>query len=160
MNTRETAILRREEINDEPFLFQVYAHTRVEELALTNWDPATRQAFLTMQFQAMRRGYRDMFPTGDFSIIELAGQPAGRMIVDRGPAAFRVVDIALLPEYQNRGIGTFLMQRICSEAAAHGQVVRLSVLKNSRAVRWYDQLGFRKIADAGVYDEMEWRAAG
>ena len=56
MNTRETAILRREEINDEPFLFQVYAHTRVEELALTNWDPATRQAFLTMQFQAMRRG--------------------------------------------------------------------------------------------------------
>jgi len=160
MNTSETANLRREETSDEPFLFQVYASTRAEELALTNWDDATRQDFLTMQFQAMRRGYRDMFPAGEFSVIEVSGQPVGRMVLNRSAQEIRVVDIALLPPHRNRGIGTILIRRVCSEATTAGLVVRLSVLKNSGAVRWYERLNFRKIGESALHEEMEWRGAG
>ncbi len=151
--------LRPEKPDDEGFLFEVYASTREEELALTNWDEPMRRAFLNQQFSAMRQGYRSMFPSGDFSIIELEGRPAGRMVINRSVAEFRVVDLALLPAHRNRGIGTLLMRQICSEAAEAGKPVRLSVLKYNRPWRWYERLGFAKIGDMGIYDELEWRPA-
>ena len=149
-------VLRREQSDDEGFLFQVYASTREEELALTNWDEATRRAFLTQQFTAMRRGYREMFPTAEFLIILLAGQPAGRMVLNRGPGEIRVVDVALLPEFRNQGIGTGLMRQVCAEAAQAGHAVTLSVLKFNRAERWYSRLGFTPAGGAGIYDEWAW----
>jgi ribosomal protein S18 acetylase RimI-like enzyme len=149
--------LRPEQPADEGFLFEVYAGTREAELALTNWDGPMRRAFLNQQFNAMRQGYRSMFPAGEFSIIELDGQPAGRMVIDRGATEIHVVDLALLPAQRNRGIGTLLMRQVCAEAADAGKPVRLFVLKNNRALRWYDRLGFAKTGEQGVYDELEWR---
>jgi len=146
--------LRPEKPEDETFLYDVYASTREEELALTNWDEAMRRAFLNHQFNAMRQGYRSMFPTGEFSIIEISGQPAGRLVIHRTEGEVRVVDLALLPAYRNQGVGTRLMRQICSEA---NRPVRLSVLKYNRALQWYARLGFAKIGDQGVYDELEWR---
>jgi ribosomal protein S18 acetylase RimI-like enzyme len=156
-DARPPVSLRPERPGDEGFLFDVYASTREEELALTNWNEQMRRAFLKQQFDAMRRGYRSMFPSGEFSIIEVGGQSAGRMVLDRGAAEVRVVDLALLPGQRNRGIGTLLMRRVCAEAANAGQPVRLCVLKNNRALRWYERLGFAKIGEPGVYDELEWR---
>jgi ribosomal protein S18 acetylase RimI-like enzyme len=151
--------LRPEQPGDEGFLFDVYAGTREEELALTNWDEPARRAFLNQQFNAMRQGYRSMFPSGEFSIIELDGKAAGRMVIDRGATEIRVVDLALLPAHRNRGIGTFLMRQVCADAADAGKPVRLCVLKNNRAFRWYERLGFAKTGELGVYDELEWRPA-
>lgn len=150
--------LRPEQRGDAPFLFEVYAGTREEELALTHWDAATRRAFLDMQFAAMNRGYAGMFPAGEFSVICEHGQPIGRMVLNRTAEEIRVVDIALLPPHRNRGIGTLLIRRVCAEAAGAGIPVRLSVLKNNRAARWYERLGFHKIGEAGFHDELEWRA--
>jgi len=149
--------LRPEQPDDEGFLFEVYASTREEELALTSWDEPTRRAFLNQQFNAMRKGYRSMFPAGEFSIVEQDGKPAGRMVIDRAGGEIHVVDLALLPAHRNRGIGTFLMRQVCAEAADAGKPVRLYVLKNNRAFRWYERLGFARTGERGVYDEMEWR---
>jgi ribosomal protein S18 acetylase RimI-like enzyme len=151
--------LRPEQPGDEGLLFDVYASTREEELALTNWDEPMRHAFLNQQFNAMRQGYRSLFPSGEFSIIELDGKPAGRMVINRGAMEIRVVDLALLPAHRNRGIGTFLMRQVCTEAANAGKPVRLCVLKNNRALRCYERLGFAKTGELGVYDELEWRPA-
>lgn len=151
--------LRPEQPADARLLFDIYAGTREEELALTNWDESMRRAFLNQQFNAMRQGYRNMFPAGEFSIIELDGQPAGRIVIDRSATEIRVVDIALLPACRNRGVGTFLMHQVCIEAAKASKPVRLCVLKNNRAFRWYERLGFAKIGERGFYDELEWRPA-
>ena len=156
-NDQPEVSLRPELPDDVGFLFQVYVSTRTEELALTNWDEATRTAFLTQQFNAMRRGYRAMFPAGEFLIIQLAGQPVGRMVLNRSAAQIRVVDVALLPEFRNQGIGTGLMRGVGAEAAGIGKVVTLSVLKFNRAGQWYARLGFTPVGEAGIYDEWEWR---
>jgi len=148
--------LRSEQPADEPFLYKVYASTREEELALTNWEAAARRAFVDQQFAAMRQGYRSMFPDGEFSIIEIHRQPIGRMVIHRAPAELRVVDLALLPRHRNQGIGTELMRLICGQA---DRPVRLSVLKFNRALGWYQRLGFSRIGEAGIYDELEWRPA-
>jgi len=152
--------LRPERPGDEPFLLEVYASTREEELALTNWDEPARRAFLDMQFAAMRRGYRGMYPAGEFLIIILDERAIGRMVLNRTADEIRVVDLALLPAHRNAGIGTLLMRRVCADAAQAGKPVRLCVLKNSGAVRWYERLGFAKTEESGLYDEMEWRALG
>ncbi len=158
VDSRSAAVtLRPEQPGDEPFLFEVYASTREAELALTNWEEPARRAFLDMQFTAMRRGYAGMYPSGEFLIIDLGGRAIGRMVLNRTVEEIRVVDLALLPADRNAGIGTFLMRQVCAEAAQAGKPVRLSVLKNSRAVRWYERLGFAKTEEAGFYDQMEWR---
>jgi ribosomal protein S18 acetylase RimI-like enzyme len=150
--------LRPEQPEDEDFLFQIYASTREEELALTNWDEPMRRAFLEHQFKAMRLGYRGMFPAAEFSIILWHEQPVGRMVVNRDQREIRVVDIALRPAQRNRGIGTVLIRTICAEAADALRPVHLCVLKHNRARFWYERLGFIQAGDQGVYDELEWRA--
>jgi GNAT superfamily N-acetyltransferase len=149
--------LRPEQPGDEVFLAEVYASTRQEEIDLTNWDAATRAAFLDMQFKAMRNGYRTMFPRAQFSIILLDEAPVGRIVVDRAAAEIRVVDIALLPVYCGRGIGTKLMREVMDEAAQSAKPVRLCVFQGTRAIRFYLRLGFSP-GEPGVYQTMEWRA--
>jgi ribosomal protein S18 acetylase RimI-like enzyme len=148
--------LRPERPGDEPLLYEVYASTREEELALTNWDERTRRAFLDMQYAAMRRGYGSRYPGGEFLVICRGEQAIGRLVLNRTSEEIRVVDLALLPARRNAGIGTLLMQRVCAEAARAGKRVGLSVLNNNRAIRWYERLGFAKCAEEGVYAEMEW----
>jgi ribosomal protein S18 acetylase RimI-like enzyme len=148
--------LRPERLGDEPFLLELYASTRQEELALTGWDEPARHAFLDMQFAAMRSGYAAHYPQAEFSIIALGRCPIGRIVIDQAAKEIRVVDIALLPAYRNQGVGTVLMRQVCAQAAGVGKPVRLSVLKNSRAVRWYERLGFARTDGDGLYEQMQW----
>lgn len=149
--------LRPEQLADEAFLYTVYASTRAEELALTNWDEATRHAFLNQQFNAMRHGYRSMFPAAEFLVIQVGGRPVGRIVLDVGANEIRVVDLALLPEDQNHGVGTLLMRQVCAVAK---MPVRLCVLKFNRARLWYQRLGFTHFGERGCYDELEWQPNG
>jgi ribosomal protein S18 acetylase RimI-like enzyme len=150
--------LRPEHPDDEAFLFAVYASTREEELAITGWDEATRTAFLNMQFRAMRVGYRSSFPQAQFSIVLCDGCPVGRLVVDRTNDEIHVVDVALLPACRSRGIGTVLMRDLCVEAERRGRPIRLRVLKNSPALRFYQRLGFKPIAELDFDVQMEWRS--
>src|SRR5580765_5520428 len=148
--------LRPEQSSDESVLFEIYASTRKEELDLTGWDAATRQAFLNHQFSAMRNGYRSMFPQAAFSIILRGDRPIGRQVVDRTLDELHLVDIALLPEFCGRGIGTKLMRDLLAEAAEVRKPVRLQVLIHSRATSFYMRMGFRRVGEPDVYETLEW----
>jgi ribosomal protein S18 acetylase RimI-like enzyme len=151
-------VLRPEQPADEAFLLHLYASTRQEELALTNWDAATRAAFVTSQFDAMRQGYAGMFPDGQFSIVLLGDRAIGRMVIHRGAQEIRLVDMALMPESRCRGIGAGLVQTLLAEARRARKPVSLHVLKGNRAARLYERLGFRFTGGDGLYDEMTWPA--
>ena len=151
--------LRPEGPADGPFLLEVYASTRREELEATGWPAAMREAFVRMQFNAQQQGYRAAFPRAEFAIILLDGQAVGRIVIDRAGNEFRFVDIALLPEHRGRGLGTALIQNLQREAAAAKKPVRLSVLKGERAFRLYQRLGFEKTGEADLREQMEWRGA-
>jgi ribosomal protein S18 acetylase RimI-like enzyme len=148
--------LRPEQAGDESVLFEIYASTRKEELDLTGWDAATRQAFLNHQFSAMRAGYRSMFPQAAFSMILLGERPIGRQVVDRTPDEIRLVDIALLPEFCGRGLGGKLMRDLLLEAAEAKKPIRLQVVIRSRAKAFYTRLGFRPVGEPDVYETLEW----
>src|SRR5204863_10048783 len=96
---------------DMDFLCRVYASTRQDEMALvTDWSEAQKTAFLQMQFNAQHAHYAEHYAHAQFQIILLDGAPIGRLYVDRRVKEIRIVDISLLPEYRNRGIGSGLLK--------------------------------------------------
>lgn len=144
---------------DESFLYRVYAGTREDELAPLEWDDAQKDSFLRMQFNAQHRFYREQFPSADFDIIQTVDQPIGRLYVDRREDEIRIIDIALLPEHRDSGIGSALLKDLLTEASAAGKPVRIHVERFNPALRLYDRLGFIQVGDNDVYYLMEWSPA-
>ena len=68
----------------------------------------------------------------------------------------RIMDVALLPEHRNRGVGTALLRNLQAEGAAAGKHVSIHVERFNPALRLYERLGFRPVADRGVYLLLEW----
>jgi ribosomal protein S18 acetylase RimI-like enzyme len=141
---------------DEPFLYKVYASTREEELAPVGWSDSEKEAFLRMQFNAQHRYYQEQFPDANYDVILFKKKPAGRMYVHRRFDEIRIVDIALLSEYRNAGIGTGLLKALLAEAAVEDKPVRIHVEKQNPALRLYQRLGFVKTHDSDAYLLMEW----
>ncbi len=147
------------EPGDKPFLCQLYASTREEEMAATPWSKEEKKRFLDFQFEAQYKFYAEQFPHGDFQIILLDGKPAGRLYIDRRADEIRLVDIALLPRHRRKGLGGRLMTGVLEEGRQAGKPVRIHVEHNNPAMRLYKRLGFRQIDTNGVYHLMEWDAA-
>jgi GNAT superfamily N-acetyltransferase len=144
--------------DDDPFLLAVYARTRWEELAQVEWQAGQQEAFVTWQFVMQRREYDARFPDAEYDVIEIDGKPAGRIWIGRSEDEIRLLDIALLPEFQNRGAGTVLINRLIDEAKATGKRLRHMVfVLNNDADRFYERLGFVEIENMGGYKHMEWR---
>ena len=108
-----------------------------------------------MQFRAQDTYYRGQFKRASFLVVELEGEPIGRLYTDRREDEIRILDIALLPEYRGRGLGSALMQEILAEAAEASKAVRIHVERFNPALRLYERLGFRHCQDQGVYLLME-----
>jgi ribosomal protein S18 acetylase RimI-like enzyme len=149
--------LRPRGVEDEDFSYQVYASTREDEMALVDWSPAQKSAFLQMQFHAQRQSYQMHFPEATYQVILRDETSVGRLILNRTVDAISLMDIALLPAYRNAGIGTHLIQTLQAEARSAGKAVRLHVEPYNPALRLYTRLGFRIVAESDFYLEMEWR---
>ena len=141
---------------DETFLQRLYASTRAEELQQVDWDAKQKDDFLAMQFNAQHSHYAKYFPDADFQLILNGDEPVGRLYVDRRSDEIRLIDIALLPEFQREGTGSRLLETLLDEARHTGLPLRIHVEKFNPALRWYERSGFRQIEDQGVYLLMEW----
>jgi ribosomal protein S18 acetylase RimI-like enzyme len=155
-----TVSLRLARPEDEIFLFQVYASTRTDEMALVNWTQEQKDAFLQMQSTAQRTDYGQNYPQAQYLVIEQADTRLGRMIVDHSQNPILLMDIALLPEYQRAGIGGTLIRDLLAEAQRKNRMVRLHVETFNPAMRLYTRLGFVKSGEVGIYHEMTWHPQG
>lgn len=143
---------------DETFLYEVYASTRVTELAQVPWNDEQKAAFLRMQFTAQHQYYQEHYPRAAFDVILVSGEPAGRLYVHRGTDELRIVEIAILPAWRNRRVGTHLIGALQTEAALARKPLRIHVERLNPALSLYERLGFQAIEDRGVYLFLEWRA--
>ena len=141
---------------DENFLYRLYASTREEELAQTTWTVAEKEIFLKQQFTAQHEFYMQQFTRAKFDIVLENNESVGRLYVDRREDEIRLIDIALLPEHRNKGIGTSLLTELLDEAKKTNKPLRIHVEKYNPALQLYHRLGFREIKDSGVYYLMEW----
>jgi ribosomal protein S18 acetylase RimI-like enzyme len=139
--------------DDEAFLLRLYATTRPDLAVIP--EPQ-RAMILSGQYEAQRAGYSAAFPDSQHLVVEVDGDPAGRLWFHRSHVELRVIDITLLPERQGHGIGTELLRRLIDEGAAAGVPVRLTVARdNPRAIALYRRLGFVARAEDELRASME-----
>jgi ribosomal protein S18 acetylase RimI-like enzyme len=147
-----TAITLRPALpEEEEVLFRIYASTRTEELAQTDWNAAQKEAFLRAQSMAQLAHYRQHYPGALFALITADNVPIGRLFLYRTPHEHRLMDIALFPEWRGQGIGTRLTEQIIANADADGVPVSLHVERFNPAYRLYTRLGFHDVEERGVY---------
>jgi GNAT superfamily N-acetyltransferase len=142
---------------DEAFLLEVYAGTRADETAQTGWDDAQRRAFIKMQFGAQQQHYRSHYPKGEHSLILLNEEPIGRLYVARSGGEIRILDIALLAEHRNKGVGTRIIKDLMAEAAKTGRPLRIYVESFNPALRLFQRMGFSQTEQTGFHCLMQWQ---
>ena len=153
--------LRPVQPGDEDLLYRIYASTRAEELAPVNWTDEQKETFLRMQFNAQTVHYLNYFPNAEYQIIQRQeGIPAGRLITDRSEASIFLIDVALLPEHRQLGIGTNIMKSLLEEAVRKNEPIILHVETFNPARKLYERLGFIKTGETGIYHEMTWTPGG
>jgi ribosomal protein S18 acetylase RimI-like enzyme len=80
----------------------------------------------------------------------------GRFTFEPREHEIRCVDLALLPQYRDAGIGTRLIRELQTEAKKQKKPLRLQVIRFSRAVSLFERLGFQRISETGTHFQMEW----
>ena len=133
----------------------MYASTREDELRAVPWTSAQVEQFLRSQFELQHRDYHENYPDAEYDVLLVDGEPAGRLYIRRTADEVHVLDIALLPEFQRRGIGTALLRELVDEAATAGKVARVYVERTNPALALYARLGFEPVREHGIYLLME-----
>ena len=145
-------------------LLRIYASTRQEELATTDWGEEQKRLFVEQQFSAQDAYYREYYVGARFDLVKVDGKAAGRLYVDRDqgrfPGEIRLMEITVLPEHRGRGIGSRLLGDLMEEARRDGRMLTIHVERFNRALSLYRRLGFRQLEDKGVYLLLGWQAAG
>jgi ribosomal protein S18 acetylase RimI-like enzyme len=141
--------------HDREFLVDLYGSVREPEFAHVPWDAATRRVFIEHQFSAQDAHYRQHYPGATLDVIEVDGEPAGRLYVHRGARDIRIMDVALAPAFRGRGIGTGLLRSLIAEADESARKLSIHVEMNNPARMLYERLGFRAAGEHGVYVLME-----
>lgn len=150
---------------DLPWLRDLYATTRAEEMAPVPWPEAAKRTFLDQQFALQHNHYLAAFGDSDFLAIEGDGAPLGRLYLQRTagehPGEHLIVDIAMFPQARGTGIGSALIAQAQARAAAEGCGMRLHVMAtNPAAQRLYERLGFTLVPEGGTptHRLMRWSA--
>jgi ribosomal protein S18 acetylase RimI-like enzyme len=74
----------------------------------------------------------------------------GRVIGDGG-CFFQVVDVAVHPEYQRRGIGLQVMTRLMEQLREHApKTAYVSLFADGNAARLYEKFGFERTTPAST----------
>lgn len=92
---------------------------------------------------------------GNIYTVELDGERVGMIQLHEYADRLEVGEIQIQPTHQGRGIGSRLLRDIQARAHAQGLKVSLATgLKNLRAVRLYERLGFQHAYQSETHYHM------
>nr|WP_294193302.1 GNAT family N-acetyltransferase [uncultured Sphingomonas sp.] len=133
------------------------AHRRTL-FAELGWPTEALAQLCDGQHVLQERHITDHHPAAGRWVIVAEGRAVGRLCVDQAYRPWRIVDIALLPDAQGRGLGGEALRRLLQEARAAGVSVDLHVgHDNPRAQALYRRLGFTDaIGTSATHHRLCW----
>lgn len=91
-------------------------------------------------------------------IIQADGVPVGYIELEENKDFLFIANILIIKAYQNKRIGTILLQNMIQKAKEQQQEVCLEVLKvNEKARKLYERLGFEVYEEDGVKFKMSYK---
>ncbi len=142
--------------DDEDFLLELYSSTR-DDLAMLPVGEQQKRGILMMQYNAQKMSYAAEYPDLVHYIVLYGGKPAGRLMVERRSVEIIGVDLAILSEFRNLGIGTAVLRSLFDEAVATKRAFVFHVLKINPAIRLYKRLGCAIEGESATHYKMSWR---
>jgi ribosomal protein S18 acetylase RimI-like enzyme len=143
---------------DEIFLYELYSAVRGPEFATAPITATQKEHLIRMQFHAQTSAYTQMFPNSCYHLVLLDGKPVGRLWVSQGEREFQLVDIAVHPNLQSKGVGTALIQRLQQEATKARLPIHCCVSRfNPGSLRFHRRLGFSIAREDQMHYYLEWR---
>jgi len=135
------------------FAYRLFAHDKLAQFAAAGLPQS--EALVEMQWRGRNLTYATQYPGAEDCIVSLEdGTPVGRYLLQKTQQFWRIVDLAILPEFRGRGIGTRLLEQLARQAATEGLAFTLRVEKDNPAIRLYVRLGFQVIGEDQISYEM------
>ena len=143
--------LRPASEHDRELLWLIQSQSMRPSVEATwGWDEAFQRLY-----------FEEHYGDSPHQIIRIDGTDAGMLSFEIRPDHVFLRNIALLPQFQGRGIGTSVVREVMKQASRLGLPVRLQVLKVNPARRLYERLGFREVAETPTHFQMVFgRGAG
>ena len=93
---------------------------------------------------------------GEYNIIVINNKDIGVFAVDESyKGESYISEISLNKEYQNKGIGTDILNNLLIKNKQKGLKTKLKVFKNSPAKKLYERLGFSVYGENESHYQME-----
>lgn len=145
---------------DEIFLYELYRAVRGPQFDQTMLTAEQKTHLLRMQFRAQLSSYTQQFPNSCYHIVLIDGKACGRLWVAPGQRALHLVDIAIHPDVQKKGVGTVIVQRVQQEAQSLKVPLTSTVDRfNPGSFRFHKRLGFNTVSEDLMNYYMEWLPA-
>jgi len=142
---------------EEEFLIKLYYTTR-DDIQMASMDEEQKKMLSLMQYLAQKQHYESKFQNSSHDLIIFDGKTIGRFWTARNESEIVGVDLAIMPEYRNLKIGTFIMQNVFAEAAQTNRVFNFHVLKtNVKALRLYERLNCKFTGETSTHFKMQWK---
>ncbi len=149
----------RDNEDDAAFFFALFTARKAPEMAAMPIDAKAKEFLLRAQYRSMTETYRREYPNARWEVIELEGEPVGRLVTDVGTACVTYVDIAILPQAQERGLARRVMLQALEEPRRLGLPARVSVLMhNIASLRLCERVGFVRADESPPFVRLEWTA--
>jgi len=118
--------------DDYDSLYTLFVRSMKEHVAATwGWDEALQ-----------REHFKSHFDPDKIQIIVVDKRDVGMLSTVSRPHEIFLASIQILPEFQRRGFGTRIIQKLLEQGRRHNLPVTLQVLKVNRARELYERLGF------------------
>ncbi len=110
------------------------------------WDKEQQERFFVAKW----------FPE-KYEILLCEQAASGYLWVEDTADSVAIMEIVILPEFQNRGIGSRVLKEEMVRARSCNVPVMLRVLKESRAVAFYSRLGLQEYDRTETHILMKWK---
>lgn len=132
-------IIRESDLSDLPAL------EKIEENSFPEFQKSSRRS--------LRHSISTPFQKVFIAEIKSKKDPVGSLVIYIHQRSLRIYSIAVLPQYQSKGVGHLLMEKAFSLAKECGfDKVSLEVLStNQKLIKWYESFGFEMTAGLPDY---------
>ena len=127
----------------------------LDELRRVAYHQLMTETFGAWDETRHNRHCQECWNQGAIQIVSINGNKIGMIQLTESPDVIELSEIQIHPDYQGRQIGQRLMIDVISRAREAQKKLTLSVaLKNRRALKFYQGLGFRTVGRSDSHFQM------
>lgn len=152
--------LKSIDIETEIELFEIFKECIQDLSWATGFSESEKNQYLKTQFELEKKQFVTVYPKAEYYIVIKDNKCIGRLYIDHGENDIRILEIGLIEEYRNRGIGRGIIKNIISKASESNKFVSLQVAWfNQKALKLYEKLGFFIVENNQVSYEMRFETS-